>query len=174
MKTHLLATVAVLALAVPASIPQASAACVPPQAVCDAVDAALAQLADSIGPLGPGGIAVDPSNLTSSPTFLCSQEYDHGVLRTAECPPDLCGLNIGVVAVEAQGVPNGVAPIGRLDCHDAGHSVTGTIATAPGAFDGNGDFTGAVADRIVGGTHPHCYLDSIGDADYAFVQCGKV
>lgn len=105
---------------------------------------------------------------------LCSQTYDHGKLTTEACPPDLCGLDQGFADVRATGSPGGPAPVGTLECHDASHQVTGTMSTASGSFDGNGEWRDLTFGPIVGGTHPHCYLSSIGDADFATVQCGKV
>jgi hypothetical protein len=108
------------------------------------------------------------------PTGVCSQTYDHGTITTQPCPPDLCGLNQGFAAVAAQGPAGGSAPIGTLVCHDANHQVTGSMSTAPGSFNAQGSWQTIVFGPIVGGTHPHCLLTSIGDADYAVVQCGKV
>jgi hypothetical protein len=120
----------------------------------------------------PGPSRTGP--LPTSRAVACSEEYDHGVVTTQPCPPDLCGLNQGFVAIDASGPAAGTATVGRLTCHDASHQVTGTFTTRSGNFDDSGRWRDVAFQPINGGTHPHCTIDSIGDADYALVQCGKV
>jgi hypothetical protein len=149
-------------------------------------DDAAVFIAANVDPAGPaaGTFSIDLSLASGGadcvtseepvPVGLCSQTYDHGAVTTQPCPADLCGLNQGFVGVDAAGPAGGAAPVGALICHDASHQTTGIIETSGGAFDAAGHWTAQRFGPINPGTHPHCVLTSVGAADFAHVECGKV